>query len=80
MCGAAWAPATKLGSLNRTAVLCAQEARKKIEAEAAAAAAAAEKIREKEALMAQKELEKAQKAMEREEEKAAKQALKLAQK
>ena len=51
-----------------------------MEAEAAAAAAAAEKIREKEARKAKKELEKAQKIMEREEQKAAKQALRLAQK
>ena len=61
-------------------VLYAQAARKKIEAGAAAAAAAAEKQRQKEALKAKKDLEKAQKVMEREEEKAAKQALRLAQK
>ena len=66
--------------LNRSVLSCIQAARIKIEADAAAAAAAAEKIREKEALKAKKELEKAQKIMEREEQKAAKQALKLAQK
>lgn len=68
------------GWLNRSLLSCAQAERKRIEAEAEAAAAAAEKIREKEAIKAKKELEKAQKIMEREEQKAAKQALKVAQK